>query len=363
MKSDPTQGQVVSGNILLFYLFDVGDSIDVEKVKEKGLVSTSDRHLSPFFKNYHVPVFFRMNDEFAHDAAVQGATRVFSKMYNFGALSFCYRVPFKESFETLKLKIIDIKNRFDVKGEQEASNVFQAIKSVTKSPNFSNMKSSYFAVQVNPLQGKMTPDEFKSAYGAKIASLLRLETQKLSEYQMDDILSSTTGYYGQDLIIIDSEAAFIYDDEYFEPLEFFESANLEKLELQYFDWLLDKKLTTFHERKGYKVPWKAYIPLITERLDLPISRLAKLKVNISVVTERLENSISLAGDAYYSKLYSMLVKKLLLKERRDSINRKLNIISDLYQVYQDRLDTIHEGILTLVIIVLIAVEVMLALLH
>ncbi len=81
------------------------------------------------------------------------------------------------------------------------------------------------------------------------------------------------------------------------------------------------------------------------------------------MTERLENSISLAGDAYYSKLYSMLVKKFLLKERRDSINRKLDIIKDLYGVYQDRLDSIHEGILESVIIVLIAVEVLLALIR
>ncbi|MFH0898832.1 MAG: hypothetical protein V1855_04600, partial [bacterium] len=147
--------------------------------------------------------------------------------------------------------------------------------------------------------------------------------------------------------------------EYFEPLEFFESANLEKLELQYFDWLVDQKLTQFYEGGGYNVPWKAYVPLITERLDLPISRLASLRVDISVITERLENSINLAGDAYYAKLYSMLVKKFFLKERRDSINRKLDIIEDLYMVYQDRLDTIHEGILTLVIILLIAVEVLL----
>jgi len=349
-------GQKVSGNILLFYLFDVGDNIDLNRVKEKGLVVTSDRHLSPFFKNYHVPLFFRMKSEHSYTVPVPDATCIFSKMYNFGVLSFCYRVPFEESLEILKLKIDDIKKQFDNKSEKEAKHIFEAIAPVTKQPNFCNLKNSYFAVQVNPLENRMTPEEFKERYGAKIASLLRLETQKLSDYQIDDILSSTTGYYGQDLIIIDSEAAFIYDDEYFEPLEFFESANLQELELQYFDWLLDKKLTYFYTEKAHKVPWMAYIPLISERLDLPVSRLAKLRVDISVVTERLENSINLAGDAYYSKLYSMLVEKFLLKEKRDSINRKLDIIKDLYSVYQDRLDTIHEGIMTLVIIILIALE-------
>ena len=72
---------------------------------------------------------------------------------------------------------------------------------------------------------------------------------------------------------------------------------------------------------------------------------------------RLENSINMAGDVYYSKLYSMLVEKLFLKEWRESITKKLHIIKDLYTVHQDRLDTIHEGILTLVIIILILLEI------
>jgi uncharacterized Rmd1/YagE family protein len=108
------------------------------------------------------------------------------------------------------------------------------------------------------------------------------------------------------------------------------------------------------------VPFKAYIPLVGQRLELPVSRLTQLRVDISVITERLENSIKMAGDEYYSKFYSMLVEKMSLKEWRDSINRKLNIIHDLYTVYQDRLDAIHDETMTLVIIVLIAFEAFLA---
>lgn len=354
-------GQKVSGSILLFYSFDVGDSIDLNAVHEKGLVAASDGSLSHFFKNYHVPLFFRVRPEQLHAVPVEDTSSVYSKMYHFGVLSFCYRVPFEETltedlFEVLKMRVVDIKRHFDNKSEKEAQNVFESISSAIVQPNFCNLKSSYFAVQMTPFESKMSQEEFKDQYGVKIASLLRLETQKLSDYQIDDILSSTTGYYGQDLIIIDSEGAFIYDDEYFEAIEFFELAIVEKIELQYFDWMLDQKLTYFYVQESYRVPWQAYIPLISERLNLPVYRLAKLRVDISVISERLENSINLAGDVYYSKLYSVLLKKFFLKERRDSINRKLEIIKDLYTVHQDRLDTIHEGILTFVIIILIALE-------
>jgi len=353
--------QQFTGNILLFYAFDVGDDIDLEKIKQKGLVSTCVVPLSAYFKNYHIPLAFRMDEEQTKSSSgPSNASCISSKIHHFGVLSFCYRIPFEDTFEDLKVKIIDIKKSFDERAEVDAKQTFKNIASAINKPRFYSLKNSYFAVQVYPLKGQHSPEEFKSMYGSKIASLLRLEVYNLSDYQKDEILASSIGYYGQDLIIVDSAASFIYDDEYFEPLEFFESANIQKLELQYFDRILDQKLNYFYAQHSYKLPLRAYIPLIGERVDLPVSRLAKLRVDISVVTERLENSIKLAGDAYYSKLYSMLVEKMSIQDWRDSINRKLAIISDLYQVYQDRLDTIHEELLTSVIIVLVALEAFLA---
>lgn len=348
------------GNILLFYAFDVGDDIDLELIKHKGLVNICVMPLSAYFKNYHIPLAFRMSDDTAKDYSVIDASCISSKVHHFGVLSFCYRIPFEDTFEDLKVKIIDIKKNFDEKSEIDAKNTFKKIYTAIKKPRFYSLKNSYFAVHVYPTKEKVTPEEFKELYGSKIASLLRLEVYALSDYQMDEILASSIGYYGQDLIIVDGQASFIYDDEYFEPLEFFESANIQKLELQYFDRVLDQKLNFFYAQQSYKVPIRAYIPVLGQRIDLPVSRLAKLRADISVITERLENSIKMAGDEYYSKLYSMLVEKMSIRGWRDSINRKLAIIHDLYAVYQDRLDTMHEELLTIVIIVLITVEAALA---
>ncbi len=358
-----TPKSTFKGNILLFYAFDIGDAINLEYIKQKGSVNICVMPLSAYFKNYHIPLAFRMSDEQTKEGesgGVMDATCISSKIHHFGVLSYYYRVPFEDSFENLKVKIIDIKKSFDERSEIDAKETFKKIYPAIEKPRFYSLKNSYFALHVYPLKEKMNAQEFKELYGSKIASLLRLEVYALSDYQMDEILASSIGYYGQDLIIVDSAASFIYDDEYFEPLEFFESANVQKLELQYFDRLLDQKLNFFYAQESYKVPLKAYIPLIGQRMELPISRLAQMRVDISVVTERLENSIKMAGDEYYSKLYSMLEEKMSLREWRESINRKLNIIHDLYSVYQDRLDTLHEEILTLVIIILIAFEAFLA---
>lgn len=347
-----------SGNVLLFYAFDIGDDIDCTMVKERALLTIAEAPLSGYFKHYHAPLSFRLYDDDApHDYGLPDARCIVSKVYSFGVLSFCYRIAFHESLETLKTKIIDYEDRFKEHSRRDAQLAFDAIKPAVKSPNFFNLKNRYFAVQVNPPSDlSLSAEDFKTTYGGKIASLLKLEQQALSNFQKDRILASAIGYYGQDLIIIDNEGSFIYDDEYFEPLEFLESINVQKLELQYFDCLLDQKLDFFYQQKSYRLPWHAYIPMMHEYIDLPVSRLAKLRVDISVITERLENSIKLADDSYYSQIYHLLVERLSIKEWRDSINKKLGIIQDLYTVYQDRLDTIHDQVLSIVIIILIAME-------
>jgi uncharacterized Rmd1/YagE family protein len=90
--------------------------------------------------------------------------------------------------------------------------------------------------------------------------------------------------------------------------------------------------------------------------DDKVRYLSRLKVDISVITERLENSIKLAGEPYFTELYELLIKKLELREWKASIDRKLNIIRDVQDIYQHQIDSIREDILTVLIIILIFVE-------
>lgn len=360
-SSEKTQEikHIFDGNILLFYLFDVGDDIDLEMIKKQGFIQTHVTPLSSYFKNYHAPLSFYL-DETQYTRLIDPDMNfdcVINKLHHFGVISLCYRIPFRSSLEDLKGQMISIKNQFDKKSLHDAEYVFKRIEIAIDTPRFYNLSRSYFAVQVNPHPDTIAPLTFKEQYGSKIASLLRLETQKLSDYQTDEILEATIGYYGQDLVIIDGEGSFIYDDEYFEQMEFFESANLQLLELQYFDRLLDEELNVFYRQPTFKIPLSAYIPLISGRIDSASSRLARLRVDISVITKRLETSITSVGDAYYSRIYAILNEKLAIKEWRDSIHGNLDIIQDLYRVHQDRLDAIHGELLEFIIILLIAIEV------
>jgi hypothetical protein len=346
---------VFSGNIYIFHSFDVGEDVNLEKIKESNVVAWQPLKLQRYFKNYHIPLAIRLPSN-------QNSPKCVScRIHNFGAISLTYKVPFTKTFDTLRAKLNSVESFYQKQSVNDVDAVFRKVKPFIAKPKFFQTRSSYLVIQVDPEPNFTDVVKLKENYGSIIASTLRFETQSLSEYQKNDILDGAIGYFRGDLIIIDTDAAFVYDDEYEELLDLFEFANIQHLEMRYFDRLLDQHLNAIYEGRVRALSPKAYLPLISAYVSDPVSDLGRVKVDISVITERLESSIKLVGEPYYSELYDLLYMKLDLKNWRESIDKKLSIVRDIYAIHRDKVDGIREDLLTVVIILLIFIEVLLGL--
>lgn len=345
-----------SGNIYIFHSFDIGEDINLERVKTENMLVRHPLTLSKYFKNYHIPLAVELPQPYSspHCEIV--------KLHNFGVISLRYRIPFTATLEELRSQVNGIEDMYHEQSVNDAHIVFNRIKNAVKHARFFHLRKSYLLIQVQPEPQVIDAINLKEVYGSVIASTLRFETETLSEYQKNEILETAIGYYRGDLIIIDTDAAFVYDDEYEDILDLFEFANLQQLELQYFDRLLDKQLNAVYEREVTHLPLKTYLPFIGTAMSDPVSDLGKLRVDISVITERLESSIKLSGEPYYAELYSLLIQKLDLKNWKDSIDSKLAIIHDIGMVYQNKVDSIREDLLSTSVIVLILIEIVIGLL-
>ena len=342
-----------SGNIFIFQAFDVGDDIDFDGIKKaQKLLSPPPKSISKYFKNYHTPLMVELPHPHSSSKCIS------ANLHHFGAIGLLYQIPFNQSLNGLRQEFGKIYDNYQEQSVIDAKALFGAIKPYIYKPNFFHHKASYTIVQVDPNRSIKDIGQFKKEYESVIASLLRFEDQQLSEYQKKEAFNEDIGYYRKDFVLIDTECAFVYDTEYKELLNFFEFGNIQQLELQYFDKLLDQQLNTFYESKTPKIPIAAYLPFIGARLGDPISELNRLKVDISVITERLENSIKLAGEAYYSELYKHLKEKLDLDNWKESIEEKLSIIKDIKSVYNDKINSVREDILETSIIALIFIELM-----
>lgn len=350
------ESTLISGNILIFYAYDIGDSIDINKLKARKTLKASDMESFPHFKNYHVPLSVNI-DEYSEKS---DDAKISVKIHSFGVVSLNYIIPFCETIDNLKLKLIHQVEEYKQISRKDARFIFNQIKPVITEPSFFNLKTGYYAVHADNKALEISNKDLVRRYGPQIASLLRLETQNMSEYQIEEVLQASTAYYGSDLLVINSEGAFIFDSEYHEPLELFELAGIQRLELQSFDKLLDKKLNIFYNSDTFKIPVRSYVPLLGSHIDSMLIDIAKLRVDISVITERLKNSVNMSGDSYFQRLYLMLGDAFKLKDWKASIDEKLSIVNEMYSVRKNRLDTVREELQNILIILLIAVEVALA---
>lgn len=347
---------IFSGSIYIFHAFDIGDDVSLEKIKESGEVTPRPLKLSKYFKRYHIPLAIDLPN------SAGSAHWLSAKIYSFGALSLIYRIPFEGTLDNLRKQIEDIDTKCHEQSVVDASSIYKKVKRFTSKPKFFHTRSSYPVIQVSPIQD-ITATMLEKEYGATIASTIRFEQQTLSEYHIEEMLEDAIGYFKGDLIVIDSEAAFLYDNEYEETLDFFEFANIQHLELQYFNATLNKQLNQIYEERTIKLPLTSYLPFIGTQLTSPVGELGRLRVDISVIVERLEDSIRIVGEAYYSEIYDLLAKKRELYDLKDSINKKLSIIEDIRTVYQHQIDSTREDILSVLIIILIMIEVIIGILH
>jgi hypothetical protein len=350
-----TNGLTVSGNIFIYYAYDVGDDINLVKIDASRDVLTRPLHLSKHFKGYHVPLSIDLPHPHTSSKCIS------AKIHNFGVISLAYKIKFEGTFEELHKALHQTDTEFREQSIEDANAVFKKIKKYIKQPRFFHLRTSYVVIQVDH-DATVSVAELKKEYASTIARLIRFETESLSEYQKNSIIDGAIGYYRGDLIIIDIDSAFIYANEYEELLDLFEFANIQQLELQYYDRILDQQLNTVYQREVEGLPFKAYLPFIGTWMKDPVSDLGMLKVEISSIIERLQGTIKSIGEAYVTETYDLLVHKLDLKSWKDSINTKLEIIKDIHLIYQSKIDIIREDLLSVLVILLIFIELVVGIL-
>jgi hypothetical protein len=350
------QDHLFSGSIYVFHALDVGDDISFEKIRKAANLTFVSYQTPKYFKNYHAPLSIKL------PSSTTSPDCISCKIHNFGAISLTYKLGFSDTLHGLRSKLNALESSYQEQSLKDCKALFPLIQHAIAKPQFFQTRSSYVVIQVNPQPDQISLNQLKEQYGSIIASALRFETQSLSEYQKDEILESVTGYFRGDLLIIDTDASFVYDAEYEEILEFFEFANIQLLELRYFDHVLDQRLNKIYEGEMHRQQQQSHIPFFGMFAKDPIADLGKVKAEISVIVERLQDSIMLAGEPYFTEIHNLLVDRLDINSFKESINRKLEIIQGILVTQQHHNEVMRGNILEILIIVLISMEFILGLL-
>ncbi|HEX5885234.1 MAG TPA: hypothetical protein VFY67_11905 [Pyrinomonadaceae bacterium] len=127
-------------------------------------------------------------------------------------------------------------------------------------------------------------------------------------------------------MLLDWNAALIFDSDYADTANLLEHLNVELLEARYLDAQLDKSLNEYRRLVHTRPQW--YFPLRTPYKTV-VQDLGELRIEASLLAECVDNSLKIIGDQYLAGVYSAAANRFYLREREIIIERKLDIFTSL----------------------------------
>ena len=81
---------------------------------------------------------------------------------------------------------------------------------------------------------------------------------------------------------------------------------------------------------------------------------------VTELTERVDNALQVTEDVYLARIYTAALELFRVPTVNAAVDRKLSIIRDTYTALYDEAASSRSGLLEVIIVVMIAVEIVLA---
>jgi hypothetical protein len=351
-----------AGQIVLFYLFDVAESVDLSAIPALIAGPTVPARLAPKQATPPYVQYDKPPLSFDGDAVGFGETdgfRVRFRVYDYGIISIALTRSFSGTWSDLVgigQTLVESPER-----EQEAERLCQTvagrIKPALAGYRDTHLSEDYVVYAVHELDRAATGDDLLAAHGEDIAAMLRGERQPLSEQEKATVLRHRLSYLADDLVVPTWNAAFIYDTPAGAQaaLEIIEFANSQLLQFRYYDERLDNELGTIYGslQRPQRYQWRA------ARYSRAARQVHALFIDITEVTDRTENAIKFTGDIYAARLFSLVAGRLGLDGWKLDVQGKLKTLDDIYRFAVEQAGMWRGEALELAIIFILVFELLL----
>jgi hypothetical protein len=366
--------EVSAGAILAYRLFDVAYAIDLGKAEQNWartvrtgssrgrLTSTPPKALA-----FGVPpVAFGLGIIALPLPEGPVPATVTARLFDFGAVSIAIRVSVTDlSWTAFSHRLNDVDRAV---GPAPASGLWtglldrirQGVGDALVRPAASSLEEDYLIGIANAFNEPMTADAL--ADRLDLIPLLSGEHRTLSEGAQRDLLRHRYSYYTDDMVVITWDRAFIYEPRGdADVIDVLEVANAQLLEMRYYDELLDAELPRMYDLvEAARRRW----PLTGTRRFADLARsLYTLVAEVTELTEKVDNALQVTEDVYLARIYTAALDLFRVPTVSAAVDRKLSIIRDTYTALYDEASSGRSELLEIAVLVLIAVEIILAIIR
>jgi hypothetical protein len=360
---------LLTGRLHLYVAFDWGEEIDLDqagRLAPAAVLTLARRPRTPSSITYKPPPLRFQLEALALELPVLGSTRIAieATVFDFAAVSVALHAPFQATpadLTALAGHLADPSVALSLvqTARRALEPLYQRLRPSIQKPFWHDDLWEEYVVFQFPPAVPADPAVLLKERTGWLASLLRLEDQRLSEEEIAEAVRLPLRYGRDDLFVPDWAAAVLLDEEQacVETLQTIEFANLQLLEYRHIDDRLDIVLA----RADRLIRRVAHSRLpFWRRADAPLRVLGELKVEANGLFERTGNVFKLIGDQYLARAYRLLATRFHLSEWERSIQRKLEVIEGVYRVVSDQTVSFRMEFMELIVILLIFMEILLA---
>jgi hypothetical protein len=347
------------------FVFEVAQAIDLDQTERSlaGAERPAFRHRGRATSLFQYrPAPLRVTQEGASLAVGRWRTdaMVDLVLYDFGAASVAYHLPVDGDLVALRDASAALGQ--DQRLREDARQRVEALlrSAVAVKPRVANFTEDYaiFGLRVAP-EGH-TVEEFCRRHAAAIARILRPDAGELSPDEVANGTELRISFGPSDLTIVDWDGAFVIDPDPEDVRAVLEFANVQLLEMRWLDLQVDDAIERSYQLLSRRHGWRAFWPSAAGE---DVRQVAELQLESAVLLERVSNALKVFGEEYLARIYRLAARRFQLGEMDATISRKLATIESIYQKLSDRAATSRMEALEWVVIVLIALEIVLGLLH
>lgn len=368
MTDAPSGPLVERGHVTYYRLFDVADSIDLDRAArlvQRGDTRRLDIHRRSKgqIRMAAPPLSFSMGQHRLQIDQQEHALECELRVFDFGVLSVALRLTLAPG--TTLEGIVELNaglsehatlERF---ARDQGLWAFDQLRDAMTRPARSGFVEDYTVTYIEAFAEPPTP-AMLAAHPALPRLLMQENSPRgVSRDAAEDALSTQFSYYADELAVVDWNSALIYDptgDPDMADLLEFGSAQL--LELRYYDDLLDRELSRMYDEiervRGFNR--KRQYRALTRRL-------MQVVLEVTELTEKIDNSLKWTGDLYLARFYQGAAKQFNLSRWQGQVERKLALVSRVTELLSDQISTDQALRLESSIVLLIVFEILLAFFH
>jgi hypothetical protein len=345
--------QRLSGSAIVLLLYDVAEEIRLEELRRLLVaqrLQPAFKHAAPQYVGFeHPPAVEPLSASPDGVQAMAGEI----KYYDYGVVSLMLQRDFRGSWSDLVQLSAEWLSgtAFDEQARAILKDKLGRAAPALVKPYQEWLSEDYFIFQIN--NDSTEAEQLLHAHGPEIAQIVRGETGKLSQREYNEVLQSSISYYADDLAVIGWNAAFLYDTPAgaATAVQLLEYANTQLLEFRHYDDYLTQELSKVYrmldQQGGLVVRW---------RLARAASKLHATTLDVTELTERVDNAIKFLSDMFAARLHSMAATKVGVSDYKDLVEQKLQTARELYSFMVEQFQHSRAFVLELMVVIILVIE-------